>query len=71
MDHKVTPGTKTFYTGFTNIALVGALLNVFENIEALEPKCPRCRTKIVLGVTTTYYDKVRAHVCLKCGGKLL
>ena len=46
-------------------------LNIFENISLLEPKCPKCNTKIVLGVSTHYNQKNKCHVCLKCGQKLL
>ncbi|HZX44881.1 MAG TPA: hypothetical protein VFF28_04315 [Candidatus Nanoarchaeia archaeon] len=47
------------------------LLNIFNDVQALEPKCPTCDTKIMLGVTTKFFPKYKAHVCLKCGGKLL
>ena len=50
---------------------VGTLINVFENLATLEPKCSNCETKIILGVTTKYDSKWKCHVCLKCNGKLL
>ena len=47
------------------------LINVFDSVAALEPKCVDCDTKIVLGITTKFSAKDKCHVCLKCGGKLL
>ena len=42
-------------------------LNLFDSIEFLEPKCPRCRNKIDYSVTTKYDIREKAHICLKCG----
>ena len=42
-------------------------LNLFDSIEFLEPKCPRCSNKIDYGVTTRYHTLKKAHVCLNCG----
>lgn len=41
-------------------------LNLFNSVEALEPKCPKCGVKIDYGVTTKYSDKQETHVC-QCG----
>jgi len=41
-------------------------LNFFNNVDYLEPRCPKCETKIEYGVTTTFDEKKGAHVC-KCG----
>jgi hypothetical protein len=56
---------------FQNVIKVGTLINVFDNLATLEPKCAKCDTKIVLGVTTKYDQKDKCHVCLKCNDKLL
>ncbi|MBW2989325.1 hypothetical protein KY358_03335 [Candidatus Woesearchaeota archaeon] len=50
---------------------MGNLINVFDNVEALEPKCPGCKAKIVLGLTTRYDKGHKCHVCLKCSSRLL
>ena len=39
----------------------------FNSIEHLEPKCPKCETKIDYGVTTEWNDKANAHKCKTCG----
>jgi len=46
------------------------LLGIFSDVSKLEPHCPGCDTKIILGVTTKYGIKYRCPVCLKCGQKL-
>lgn len=42
-------------------------LNLFNSINYLEPKCPKCGTKIDYGVTTRWSDKRQAHICNNCG----
>lgn len=42
-------------------------LNVFNSVEYLEPKCPKCGIKIDYGISTTWSDKRQAHTCNKCG----
>lgn len=42
-------------------------INVFESPEFLDPKCPKCQSKIEYGVTTKWNDQEEAHVCKNCG----
>jgi len=42
-------------------------LNLFDSVQYLEPKCPRCKAKIEYGVTTRYDIRKKTHVCIKCG----
>ena len=42
-------------------------LNIFNSIEMLEPKCPKCLTKIDYGVTTEFDEKRKKHICRHCG----
>jgi len=42
-------------------------INFFDSIDYLEPKCPRCNSKVEYGVTTRFDDEKKCHVCLKCG----
>ncbi len=44
-------------------------LNMFDSLEHLEPKCPRCREVIDYGVSTFFNEKLLTHVC-KCGAVL-
>ena len=39
----------------------------FNSTEHLEPKCPKCKSKIDYGITTEWDDKKNAHKCKKCG----
>lgn len=39
----------------------------FNSTEHLEPKCPKCKSKIEYGITTEWDDKKNAHKCKKCG----
>lgn len=41
-------------------------IKVFESIDLMEPKCPKCGTIIKYGLTTTYDDQKEAHVCNIC-----
>ena len=43
------------------------VLNFFNSMEHLEPKCPSCKSNIEYGVTTKFDDEKEAHVCIKCG----
>lgn len=42
-------------------------LDILNSVEYLEPKCPKCSSKIKYGVTTTWDEKEEAHVCKNCG----
>jgi hypothetical protein len=44
--------------------------NLFNSVETLEPKCPKCEIIIDYGENTTYNDKKECHVCNECGTKL-
>jgi len=41
-------------------------LNLFESMEFLEPKCPKCGTVLDYGVNTRFDEKLGTHVCLEC-----
>lgn len=49
------------------LRVVDMELNVFDSIEMLEPKCPKCLSKIDYGVTTEYDEKRKKHICKGCG----
>lgn len=42
-------------------------VNVFDSIDYLEPRCPKCNVKIDYGINTEYSDAHNAHVCNNCG----
>ena len=42
----------------------------FDDVELLEPKCPKCSSKLDYGVTTKYSEKHATHMCLGCGSVL-
>ena len=42
-------------------------LDFFNNVNNLEPKCPKCLSKIDYGVTTYYDERRKKHVCNECG----
>jgi len=42
-------------------------INFFSSVEYLEPKCPKCESKVDYGVTTTWDEKKKAHKCNNCG----
>ncbi|MCF7861770.1 hypothetical protein K9M79_06000 [Candidatus Woesearchaeota archaeon] len=46
------------------------MINVFDSLQYLEPKCPHCDSKIEYGETTRYDDETRTHVCIKCNHPL-
>ncbi len=48
----------------------GIAMNVFNSFEHLEPKCPKCGSKIDYGVTTEFSDEAQTHICLACGQRL-
>lgn len=41
--------------------------DVFNSVDYLEPKCPKCKGKIDYGVTTEWDDNENAHKCKDCG----
>ena len=41
-------------------------LNLFETLENLEPKCPKCRSVLDYGTNTFFDDRLRKHVCGNC-----
>jgi transcription initiation factor TFIIIB Brf1 subunit/transcription initiation factor TFIIB len=42
-------------------------INIFDDINMLEPKCPKCLSKVEYGVTTEFDEKRKKHICRKCG----
>lgn len=46
---------------------INMVLNFFNSMEHLEPKCPNCKSKVEYGVTTKFDDSKEAHVCINCG----
>lgn len=42
-------------------------IKFFDSVEHLEPKCPKCESKIDFGVTTEWSEEKEGHVCKKCG----
>lgn len=42
-------------------------IKFFDSVEYLEPKCPKCDSKIDYGVTTEWDDESEAHKCKNCG----
>ena len=45
-------------------------IDFFNTVEFLEPKCPRCNTKIEWGVNTRWDEKKETQVCAGCGAEL-
>ena len=45
-------------------------LNFFDSLEYLEPKCPKCKRKIVYDVTAKYDEKRDVMVCMNCGAEI-
>ncbi len=45
-------------------------INFFNSLEHLEPRCPKCETKIEYGITTNFDDKTNCHVCNNCGTEI-
>lgn len=43
------------------------MLNVFNSLEYLEPKCPKCGIVLDYGGNTQFSDKHKAHICIHCG----
>ncbi|MBD3163703.1 hypothetical protein GF323_00720 [Candidatus Woesearchaeota archaeon] len=41
--------------------------NIFDSIEMLEPKCPKCLSIVKYGETTEFDDKRKKHICRECG----
>ncbi|MBU0980188.1 MAG: hypothetical protein KJ709_05250 [Nanoarchaeota archaeon] len=44
--------------------------NFFDQMDHLEPHCPKCKAKIDYGTTTEFDESCNCHVCLGCGEKL-
>ena len=42
-------------------------VDFFNSMEYLEPRCPKCETKIEWGVNTEWSDEHNTHVCKECG----
>jgi len=42
-------------------------IKFFDSVEHLEPKCPKCSSKIDYGITTQWSEEEQAHVCNECG----
>ena len=42
-------------------------LNFFEDVQYLEPRCPKCKIVVDYGANTRYDDAKGKHVCLNCG----
>ena len=42
-------------------------IDVFNSVEYMERKCPKCSSKIEYGITTEWDDKAEAHKCKACG----
>jgi len=45
-------------------------IDFFNTLDLLEPKCPRCESKIEYGVTTDWDDGKKCHICKGCGEQL-
>ena len=45
-------------------------VDFFNSMDHLEPKCPKCETKIILDETTEWSDEKEGHVCKECGTAL-
>ncbi|MDP2749419.1 MAG: hypothetical protein Q8O89_01145 [Nanoarchaeota archaeon] len=43
------------------------MLNIFNNLEYLEPRCPKCGIVLDYDGNTKYEEKHKAHVCCHCG----
>lgn len=46
---------------------MGGILNIFDSIEHLEPRCPGCNVVIKYCINTKFDDKINAHKCINCG----
>jgi len=42
-------------------------IDFFNTMEYLEPRCPKCETKIEWGVNTEWSEKLETQVCKLCG----
>ena len=42
-------------------------INFFASVDFLEPKCPKCNSKLEYGTNTRYSEKEGTHVCMGCG----
>ncbi len=44
--------------------------SIFQSMQALEPRCPKCNCKIEYGISTTFDEKKEVHICNNCGTEL-
>ncbi len=42
-------------------------INLFNDINYLEPHCPKCGTILKYGTNTEFDSKAKDHKCLNCG----
>ncbi|MBI2133881.1 hypothetical protein HYU11_04320 [Candidatus Woesearchaeota archaeon] len=42
------------------------MLDFFNRMEYLEPRCPKCKIILDYGVNTTFSSSHKSHVCDKC-----
>ena len=42
-------------------------IDFFNSTNYLEPKCPKCGTKVEWGITTRFDDEKETQVCAECG----
>jgi hypothetical protein len=42
-------------------------INVFNSVEHLDRKCPKCDSKIDYGITTEWDEETQSQKCMKCG----
>jgi phage FluMu protein Com len=45
-------------------------IDFFNSMEHLEPKCPKCESKIDWGINTEWSDEKETQICKKCGSEL-
>lgn len=46
------------------------ILNVFDSVDMLEPRCPKCKMVLDYGTNTKFDEKTKRHICMKCGEML-
>lgn len=46
------------------------MLNPFDSIDQMEPKCPTCQIRIEFDITTRYDEVLESVVCNACGHSL-
>jgi len=45
-------------------------LDIFNSMEYLEPKCPKCKVVLKYGINTKFDDERQTHICNQCGTEL-